>query len=59
MDQVRAYPGLRVDVANDVDHVLEGGLCVSDRDREQRKQDRSHFNSVRRKNPFLEKFRQG
>ncbi len=23
-DQVRAYPGLRVDVATDVDHVLEG-----------------------------------
>ena len=29
-DQVRAYPGLRVDVATDVDHVLEG-LCVSRR----------------------------
>ena len=28
--QVRAYPGLRVDVATDVDHVLEG-LCVSRR----------------------------
>ncbi len=27
-DQVRAYPGLRVDVATNVDHVLEG-LCVS------------------------------
>jgi len=30
-DQVRAYPGLRIDVATDVDHVLEGGLCVSRR----------------------------
>ena len=30
-DLVRAYPGLRVDVATDVDHVLVGGLCVSRR----------------------------
>ena len=29
-DQVRAYPGLRVDVATNVDHVLEG-LCVGRR----------------------------
>jgi hypothetical protein len=29
-DPVSAYPGFRVDVATDVDHVLEG-LCVSRR----------------------------
>jgi len=30
-DPVRAYPGLRIDVATDVDQVLVGGLCVSGR----------------------------